>query len=517
MGATQALLRHPAACAAVSGVLLALCFPRPHFSLLAWVALVPLLAVLVQRRSRLRLFSYGWLAGALFFGITCAWIYDVMRVHGKLSFLAAGGVLLLFVLVTGLFFGMFSLLVGELARRWQLGALLAAPFAWVAMEWLRTYVPFGGFPWNLLGYAVAPHVGWIQPATYAGVYGVSFLLVAVNSLVASAWLAPSRRKLMLLTAVALILAGTAEWGRRLPPVPATEQALLVQTNLPQTDEFDPDWAANHPDEIARLDELTRAAAQERAGGRPALIVWPEVPVSFYFHDDPVLRARFLQLAQATRSYLLIGVVDFESDADGARHPTNSAVLLGPDGGYIGQYDKIHLVPFGEYVPLGGWLGWLEPLTQEVSDFRPGRAPAALPAEVGRPGILICYEAIFPGLVRRFVTEGAEVLVNLSNDGWYGRSAALPQHLNLARVRAVETRRFLLRATNTGITAVIDPYGRLVARAPVGMRTALAAGFAPRRSQTFYVRQGDWFAALCAFVSLAVLSRKLWITAVEGTD
>ena len=517
MAASAFLLRHPTACALLSGALLIASFPRLHFYWLAWVALAPLLAVIIQRRARWCLFFLGWLTGAVFFAGSCAWIYDVMRLHGRLSVPVAAGVLLLFALVLGVFVGLFSLAVGELARRWQLAALLLAPFPWVALEWLRTYVPFGGFPWNLVGSAVAPEAGWIQPAAYTGVYGVSFLVVGVNALAAHCWLAPSRRRLLLLGAVVILLAGAAYGGRRLPPVPTTETAVLVQTNLPQLEEFDPDWAATHGDELAQLEELTRAAAREQAAGRPALILWPEIPVSLYFHQDPVLRARLVQLAQATRSYLLVGIVDFRSSADGRRQPTNSVVLLSPDGGFVGQYDKIHLVPFGEYVPLGRWLGFLEPLTAEVSDFVPGREPAALPAGESRLGPLICYEAIFPGLVRRFAVEGADVLVNVSNDGWYGRSAALEQHLNLARVRAVENRRFLLRATNTGITAVVDPYGRLVARAAVGTRTVLGAGYAPRGEQSVYTRHGDWLAALCALVAVAALARKSWVTAVEGDE
>lgn len=515
MAASSFLLRHPTACALATGVLLALAFPRPHFLLLAWVALAPLLAALVQKRARARLFFYGWLAGLVFFAGTCSWIYGVMRLHGHLSAPAAGGILLLLVAFMGLYFGLFSLMVGELARRWQLAALWAAPFVWVGVEWLRTYFPFGGFPWNLLGYAVAPEVGWIQPAAYVGVYGVSFLIVAVNALVAAAWMAPSRRRAVLLAVVALVLGGAAFRGRRLPPLPAGEPALLVQTNLPQT-AYDPEWTAHHQDEMTQLEQLTREAARPEAGARPALILWPEIPVSLYFHRDPVVRGRLLQLAQATRSYLLVGIVDFREAGERLR-PTNSAVLLAPDGSLVGQYDKIHLVPFGEYVPLGGGLGFLQPLTEEVSDFVPGREPAVLPAGESRLGVLICYEAVFPALVRESVARGASVLVNISNDGWFGGSAAPAQHLNMARVRAVETRRYLLRATNTGITAVVDPYGRLTALAPSDARTVLAAGFAPRREVSAYVRQGDWFAALCALVGVVALARKLFVTAVEGND
>lgn len=514
MPALPSPLRHPAACALLSGLLLILSFPRAHLSVLAWVALAPLLLVLLPRRSRLRLFSYGWLTGVVFFAGTCYWVYDVMRIHGHLSVLAAGGVLALFVLFLALYLGAFALVVGELARRWQLGTLALSPFVWVGLEWLRTYFPFGGFPWNLLGYALAPHVGWIQPAAYTGIFGVSFLVVSVNALAAGCWQVPSRRRPALLAVVAFILAGAALLGRQLPLAPTTTQVLLVQTNLRQPEEYDAEWVAHHPDELAELEELTRQAARQHPTDRPGLIVWPEVPVSLYFHHDPLIRARLLELAQATRSYLLVGVVDLRRNPDGVLHPTNSAVLLSPAGEFIGQYDKIHLVPFGEYVPLRGWLGFLEPLTEEASDFLPGREQTMVGSEPGRLGTLICYEAIFPTLGRGFVEQGADVLINISNDGWFGRSAAAAQHLNMARVRAVETRRFLLRGTNTGITAVVDPYGRVVAEATPHTRTVLAASYAPRRGVTLYARHGDWFAALCALVTVAALARKFWVVAVE---
>jgi len=501
MAASAFLLRHPTACALLSGALLIASFPRLHFYWLAWVALAPLLAVIIQRRARWCLFFLGWLTGAVFFAGSCAWIYDVMRLHGRLSVPVAAGVLLLFALVLGVFVGLFSLAVGELARRWQLAALLLAPFPWVALEWLRTYVPFGGFPWNLVGSAVAPEAGWIQPAAYTGVYGVSFLVVGVNALAAHCWLAPSRRRLLLLGAVVILLAGAAYGGRRLPPVPTTETAVLVQTNLPQLEEFDPDWAATHGDELAQLEELTRAAAREQAAGRPALILWPEIPVSLYFHQDPVLRARLVQLAQATRSYLLVGIVDFRSSADGRRQPTNSVVLLSPDGGFVGQYDKIHLVPFGEYVPLSRALFFVNRIVRgAIADFAPGMSLEPLPTSAGRAGTFICYEAIFPEIVRRVARRDAAFLVNITNDAWFGRTAAPYQHLAMAAVRAAENRRFMLRAANTGISALIDPYGRILARTGIEESAVLAGALRPRSDRTVYGRCGDLFAWGCAILT-----------------
>lgn len=507
--------RNPIACALLTGMLLVLVFPHAHLTLLGFVALAPLLAALTYPRSRFRAFFLGYLAGLVFFAGTCSWIFTVMRKFGHLSLLEAAGVLLLFALAFALFLGLFSLLVGELARRWQFLALAAAPFAWVAVEWLRTYIFFGGFPWNLLGYAVAPHIGWIQHAAYVGVYGVSFLLAAVAALLAGYWRAPSRRGAVALAVVVVVLLAADFWGRRLPPIPGDTEAILVQTNLPQQEEFDRYWVYKNAAELDQLDRLTIQAARLQNSSSPPLILWPEVPVSFYFHHDPTIRDRFLHLAQATGSHLLFGIVDYRAGEGGKVHPLNSAVLLTPRGEFVGQYDKIHLVPFAEYLPLDRWLGSLGPLVAEVGAFQPGERQVLLPAGQGRLGVFICYEAIFPGLIRKAAERGAGVLVNISNDGWFGDSAAPAQHLNMARLRAVETRRFLLRATNTGITVVVDPLGRIVARAPSHERATLPASFSYRSELSSYTRTGDWFAALCALLTVALLARKLWVDAVEG--
>ncbi len=373
-----------------------------------------------------------------------------------------------------------------------------------------------GLPWNLLGYALADRPRLIQLASLTGIYGVSFLLVVVNTAVAGVLLVRTRRALLVAAATLLLVGAIVLAGARLPEVPRISSAVLVQTNLPQLSSYEPNWVANHQSELSELYQLTLKTVEEQAT-RPALVLWPEVPAPLYFHHDPQLRAQLMALAQTTRTYVLVGVIDYRKDRAGRDRPYNSAVLLAPSGELVGQYDKIHLVPFGEYVPWKPLLGWTGHLVAEVSDFAPGTSKTLLTAGQLRTAVVICYEAIFPALVREFVVRGADVIVNISNDGWFGRSAAPAQHFNMARVRAVETRRFLLRATNTGITAVIDPYGRVVARAPTNARTVLLAGFAPGHEQTLYVGYGDWFALLCSVVALAALARTLWLNAVEGAS
>ncbi|MFQ5926270.1 MAG: apolipoprotein N-acyltransferase, partial [Terriglobia bacterium] len=438
---------------ALSGLLLVLCFPKPHLSFLAPFVLLPLLLAIFAERQRRWLFLYGYLTGIIFLAGTMPWIYSVMLTHGRLSMAAAAGVFFLFVVVMAVFFGLYSWWVGELARRSRTVALLLAPLIWVAMELLRTHL-LTGVPWNLLGYALAKHPELIQVASWTGVYGVSFLVAGVNTVLAATWLVRSRRSL-LVVAVVIVLVALVAAQVRLPPTTPTATALLVQTNLPQLSSYEPYWVVNHQGELLKLYRRTAQAAVGQTS-RPALVLWPEVPAPLYFHHDPLLRAQLMALAQTTQAHLLVGFVDYRKDAQGHDRPYNSALMLAPTGEFVGQYDKIHLVPFGEYVPWSWALRFPGRLVAEVSDFAPGTSKTLLPIGHGRAGVVICYEAIFPGLVASFVARGAEVLVNISNDGWFGDSAAPAQHFNMARVRAVETRRYLLRATNTGITAVIDP-------------------------------------------------------------
>jgi apolipoprotein N-acyltransferase len=448
-----------------------------------------------------------------------------MREYGQLSVMAAGWVFLVFLLGFAAFVAVFALLAGELSHRWHLNALYLFPFVWVAMEWGRSFIPFGGFIWNPLGNALVDYPGWTQPATFTGVYGLSFIVATVNAAVAGFWLAPSRRKGWQLGAVAVVLALTAFLGTKLPMIPQTHNVVLVQPNLPQQLSPDPEWSARNRAELVQLEKLTSDVVRGLTPTHPPLVIWPELPVALYYHQDPVLRARFAELTQSMQSYFITGIVDFHPDrsvsmeegAEAKRFPYNSAVLLSPDGAFVGQYDKIHLVPFGEYLPWANVLGLAGSLVQEVGGFHSGETWSVWPIGDGRVSVFICYEAIFPGQVRKFVDRGATVLVNISNDGWFGDSAAPAQHLNMARMRAVEAGRFLLRSTNTGLTATVDPYGRVLAKAPQHQRSVLAAGFAHLREKTFYVRYGDWFTALCSIVMVGALVRRYWLDAVEADE
>ena len=418
-----------------------------------------------------------------------------MRDYGGLGIPAAAGVFVLFFFVLALYWGLFSFIAGYFWRaRW---GPLAVPFLWVAIEFARAHLVLSGFPWLLLGYALTDYFAVSRFARWTGVYGLSYLLAAIN--VALVWVLTQRGKwsgvyLAVTLAVPLLLFVTYS-----PEIYQEDQkAFLVQTNIPEVAASEAWDLPTQAPLLNRLQTLTVGAVGRQEP--PSLVIWPETPSPFYLDDNSFSRPYAEGIARQTHSYFLMGTVAFVL---GSNHelPLNSQVLFDPAGSLVSQYDKIHLVPFGEYVPLKQWLGFAGKLTAEVSDFVPGSRYVVTQLPDGRMSGMICYEAIFPELARRFVKDGAEVLVNTSNDGWYGSSAARNQHLLMARMRAIENRRYVLRATNTGMTAIIRPDGRITSQLPPDQPGVLEGKWAYVQSQMFYSRYGDWFAILSCIVSI----------------
>jgi len=294
-----------------------------------------------------------------------------------------------------------------------------------------------------------------------------------------------------------------------PPAMLTDHtALLVQQNIPILESAD--WTKDYFENTLR--ELTALSASSAAEGqaRPSLIVWPESPAPFYT-TDPTFRDAVSGMARQTNAWVVagsLGVRNAGSTAERTSQVYNSAALVGPSGDWVSRYDKVHLVPFGEYVPFRRLFSFASGLTEQVGDFTRGTSREPLTAGDTKLGVFICYESIFPDEVRQTAIRGAQVLVNISNDGWYGDSGAYAQHLKQARMRAVENDRWLLRDTNTGVTAAIDPYGRIVAQAARKTRAALVAPYAWLGETTFYTRHGDWFAYLCAAATIAAVLMRL---------
>jgi apolipoprotein N-acyltransferase len=452
-------------------------------------------------------FLLGYVCGITWYCGNCYWVYSTMKQYGGISALGAAGLLLLFSLYLGLYHGLFGLVVSVLANWSQRAALVLSPFVWVAVELARTRV--SGFPWDLLGITQVDNIPLSRLATVTGVYGVSLEIMIVNAAFAAGFLIHrSRRRSLLFAALAAaLLLQSARWTPA-PKFLTDRTALLVQENIPVLDSTD--WTRQFFDDT--LADLSRLSLNPPGGEsrHPDLIAWPESPAPFYT-GDPLFRAALNKVASSAHTWVVVGSIGVENAKVSPQQPTqifNSATLVSPRGEFVAHYDKVHLVPFGEYVPFKDWLSFAGGLTKEVGDFSRGQSRTPLPAGDESLGVFICYESIFPDEVRQFAKNGAQVFVNISNDGWYGDSGAYAQHLKQARMRAVENARWLLRTTNTGVTAAIDPDGRVDQSVPRKVRTVLQASYALNDATTFYTRHGDWLAYLCAIISVGAVAMAL---------
>jgi apolipoprotein N-acyltransferase len=525
----------------MSAALQIVIFPLPGLYGLAWVAVAPLLVALLRTRAPETLqldgpvrllpatpwqgFVLGYLCGILWFAGTCYWIFDTMHRYGGLPIPAAALALILFCMYVGLYHGMFGLLLAVVAGSSVAGpgvgakgagvksaasaasirrALVVAPFLWVAVELARTRIT--AFPWELLGYSQAGNFALTRISTFAGVYALSFEIALVNSVFAAAFLAPKERRKWLLVA-ACAAAAILQAGKLLAPAPvATDHtALLVQPNIPIQE--GPMWTKEYFEDTLRdLSAISLHPGGQREDRHYDLIVWPESPSPFYT-NDPLFRDAVSALARQSGTWVVAGSIGLTPAMHGGGPSSqifNSAALVDPQGAWVQRYDKVHLVPFGEYLPFPHLFAFAGGLTKEVGEFQRGVSRTPLEAGDERLGMFICYESIFPDEVRQGPLQGAQVLVNISNDGWYGDSGAWAQHLQQTQMRAIENERWLLSATNTGMTASIDPYGRIVAATERKVRTALAAPYSLNAGTTFYTRHGDWFAYLCAIISVGAL-------------
>lgn len=518
---------------ALSALLQILIFPLAGLYILSWFALAPLILAVLRARPageleidgsvKLRAASPGqafllaYVCGVLWFAGTCYWIFGTMRQFGGMSTPLALLALFLFCLYLGLYLGLFGLLLGLMAGpgRDYRRALVAAPFLWVATELARTRIT--GFPWNLLGTAQVDNVPLCRIATCTGVYGISCEIVLVNVAVAAAFLVPRQKRAALLVA-ALAAAAVLQSGRLVEPPPAVgnREALLVQQNIPIAVRWPPDYFDRTLNDLTSLtlksvaDSAAQASTGQALSGqssttKPDLIVWPESPAPFYT-NDPRFRTAISEMARRAGTWVVTGSIGTAPATKSGGHELifNSAVIVSPTGEWTGRYDKVHLVPFGEYLPFPSLFSFAGGLSKEVGEFEPGGSRVPLDATDERLGVFICYESVFPDDVRQFAGQGAQVFVNISNDGWYGDSGAWSQHVNQTRMRAIENDRWVLSAANTGLTGSIDPYGRMVVRAPRKDRTTLVAPYALTYVTTFYSRHGDWFAMLCAIISLGAL-------------
>jgi apolipoprotein N-acyltransferase len=466
-----------------AGILL-LALPKFDVRWLAPFALTPLLIVLARTAHSGLRFLFGWAAGIFFWAFLCTWIQFVLEVHGGLGRWGGWACFVLFALYKGLHLGVFSWLAGPLMRRSY--AVPAVAALWTGIE--RTHGTFA-FAWLDLGNAGIDMSLPLRVAPFVGVYGISFIFAMTAAALACVILRYPRLRLLPLAGLGLLWLFPA-----IPEgLPAKQTALVIQPNI------DPEleWTG-------LVEQKTEAQLALLSNAFTAnLVIWPELPAPLYYYDDPDFRQLATQIAQR-HGHFLFGTVAYT----GERQPLNTALLLGPDGSLAGRYDKIDLVPFGEFVPPIFSL-FVNRITHEAGDFVPGHDIRVLQADGQRLGVFICYEAAFPDLVRQFAAQGANVLVNLSNDAYFGHSEAHQQHLLIARMRAVENRRFLIRSTNDGITAVIDPAGRIVRQFPSYEELASPVRYGVVDSTTVYTRHGDWFAWSCLAVGFGLAAWNLW--------
>lgn len=528
-GATSSLRRVVAVLA--SGVALALAFPDLEAWPLAWVALVPLLVVTHATRLRVAA-GYGWLGGLAFFLVSLYWIPDTISNFTSISPLTATGLWVLMAAAAAYSFALFAVVVEALAARGA-SRVVTAPLVWVVVEWMRTFV-IAGFPWNSLGYSQIEETVLVQIADLTSVYGISAAIVLTNIAIAEAWLRRGRSaraggvggaaigagSLVLIAAASpllLFVYGTLRLADlQARPFQGALRVGVVQGNIAQ----DRKWDAAFQDEIlGKYMRLSSDAAD--AGAR--LIVWPEAALPFYFRYDERSRV-LLDFARERHVDMLVGTPGYDSRDGGEPQSFNEAWMVTSDGAVQGPYDKIQLVPFGEYIPLHGLFGMVRIAVESVGEFGRGTeytifetAPfetvsqargvqqSVVPQRPARFGTLICYEGIFPELTRRFALAGADFLVNISNDAWYGDTAAPHQHLSMAALRTVENRMPMVRSTNTGISAFITAEGRMGPTTSLFEDDIAVETILTRPTWSFYRAYGDIFVYLCmaAIVALAL--------------
>ncbi|GFO57191.1 apolipoprotein N-acyltransferase [Geomonas sp. Red276] len=498
-------VRLPYLLAGLSGLMLAASYPRPGFSALAWFALVPLFAA-ASRVPAKDAFALGFTAGVTAFAGILYWLNIVMTGFGHLHWTVGGS---LYLMLAG-YLALYPAAVLWISKRGEergIPLLCSFPLLWVAGELLRAHL-LTGFPWALLGYTQFRTLPLIQISDLTGVYGVSYLVAFANAVFYRMWRwvrgRDPRYPVTPFLTLLLLLVATLGYGftalHRSENGPL-QRVLLVQGNIPQDRKWD---KAFQEQTVATYERLSRRGCQ----GGDTLVVWPESALPFNLEDEPVYAARVKKLAADLNCSLITGSPATEREGGELRN-LNSAFLISPQGRVAGRSDKLHLVPFGEYVPLNGLLPFLHKMVQGYGDYSPGQRAVALESPLGKVGVLICFEGIFPEVARSYLAAGAGLLVAITNDAWFGNSSAPFQHLSMTVFRAVENRVPLVRAANSGISSVIDAKGHIRGMTSLFEEATLAGEVRRGEGGSFYSRHGDLFALGCLALSLGMVVFIFW--------
>jgi apolipoprotein N-acyltransferase len=480
----------------LSAILLILSQPPVSLFPLAYVALVPLLFSLEQGKHRQNFLS-GFGAGAMAYTGLVYWVIVAMNTYGGISIPLAVLILALLVLYVGLYVGLAAWLTSWLETSLRIPLYVGLPILWVLCEYWRS-IFLSGFPWSYLAHSQHNFLLMVQVVSLTGSYFLSFLIVAVNCIV-FLLLRRKRVSLLYMFLIAALMAASLTFGyvRMKDKVEAALTTTIVQGNVLQDVKWDEAFKAKTVRTYSQL--------SQQQSGSVDLVIWPETAMPFVFGVEPA-GSIVAALSETLSTNLLFGTLS----RDGQGRFYNSAYIYGKKGELVGRYDKVHLVPFGEYTPLRHYFPFLEKISVATGDFFSGKGHEPISTELGKVGLLICYEGGFPGITMETARKGAQVFVNITNDAWFGRSSAPYQHLAFYVFRAVETDRFVLRAANTGVSAIIDPRGRTTSRTGIFETAVLKGAFGMRDGQTFYVRHGDYFVLLCLLLLVGLILRGLFI-------
>ena len=489
----------------LSGILLILSFPNVDLEFLAWFALVPLFYS-IEGKGLFQSFKLGFLTGLISFLGILYWIIVAVHTYGNVPLILSGFILLLLVGYLSLFIGAFAFLTRFIQTRSGFQTILFAPILWAALEYLRSFF-LSGFPWANLGYSQYLNHPFIQMADITGVYGLSFVIVLVNATLYWVFHQWSKKIFPIREVVitALILLGFLTYGYlrmwaidRQMAYQSSLRISLVQGNIDQSIKWDESF---QKETLKIYERLSLKVGEEK----PDLIIWPETATPFFFQEAQEYQPMVLNIPMKTKAFLLFGSPSYKIEKGKINH-YNSAYLVSPSKDLVGRYDKIHLVPFGEYIPLRELLFFIESTIGEgIGNFKSGKVIYNFSLPQGKLGVLICFEIIFPDLCRRFVKNGADFLVTITNDAWFGRTSAPSQHFSIATLRAVENRVFIARAANTGISGLIDPKGKILKQGEIFTEEAINGTIRLNKSKTFYTLYGDVFAWICTAFSIILLS------------
>lgn len=492
----------------ISGLTLIFCFPTFDLFFLAWIAFSPFLISIYSKEKRSS-FLNGIIFGITYFFGTLYWIYYSVNHYGGVPFFISIAIVFLLCLYLSIYTGIFSLLFSFTIKNTSFPAMLIAPVYWVVLEFLRTYI-FTGFPWSIIGYSQYKFLTLIQIADITGVYGISFIVLAVNGAIADIFITKNRLKIKPLfplypvisgAIILLLLLATTfiyGWFRLNEKVKGKEIVIsIIQGNIEQDKKWEPVYQESV---LNTYFELSKKALSHN----PSLIVWPETALPFIFGKEDELSTELIEFQRGLNSKLLLGSILIKERNNEKYILSNSALLLDENGKISFVYDKIHLVPFGEYIPLKKFLFFIDRLVYGIGDYISGDSYIKAHTSIGNFATVICYEIIFPGMIRKFFKDGGDFLVNITNDAWFGRTTGPYQHFSMAVFRAIENRKPVIRSANTGISGFIDSYGNILSQTELFKRCYLTEKIITVDRISFYSKYGDLFVYLCIIITIIIL-------------